>query len=72
MRIQVKKKMEMKLNKDEAPLLALGLVILVVSTALAAIGGTVSSVLQEISIAYFVLLFAFIAMLVSYLSRSKA
>lgn len=64
--------MEVKLTKEEAPLLALGLVILVVSTALAAIGGTVSSVLQEISIAYFVLLFAFIAMLVSYLSRSKA
>ena len=64
--------MEVKLNKQEAPLFALGLVILVVSTALAAIGGTVSSALQEISIAYFVLLFAFIAMFVSYLSRSKA
>ena len=70
--MQVKQKMEVKLNKEEAPLLALGLVILIVSTALAAIGGTVSSVLQEISIAYFVLLFAFIAMFVSYLSRSKA
>lgn len=64
--------MEMNLNREEAPLLALGPVILIVSTALAAIGGTVSSVLQEISIAYFVLLFAFIAMFVSYISRSKA
>ncbi len=72
MHMQVKQKMEMKLNKEEAPLLALGLVMLVVSTALAAIGGTVSSALQEISIAYFVLLFAFIAMFVSYLSRGKA
>ena len=72
MHMQVKQKMEMKLNKEEAPLLALGLVILIVSTALAAIGGTVSSALQEISLAYFVLLLAFVAMLVSYLSRSKA
>ena len=64
--------MEVKLTKEEAPLLALGLVILIVSAALAAIGGTVSPVLQEISLAYFVLLFAFIAMFVSYLSRGKA
>lgn len=65
--------MNIEFNKEEAPLLAFGLAILILSTSVAAVAGVVSasSALQAMSLTYFALLFLFFAMLISYLSRPR-
>lgn len=65
--------MNVEINREEAPLLALGLAILILSTSVAAVAGVVSpsAALQGMSLTYFALLFLFFAALILYLSRAQ-